>query len=365
MTNREYITRRLVDPAGATTIWGHSILEAYSTVARLGFLPSLRYCRQSHWLILGSRIFNQLNPQIRSNAHLVMSARDPVRLSKWPHSWSYDLKAYSELKRLVEGDKLGEATHLPCWRRVSEIIDRTRAEALVANSTIDPINRLWLGAAKSAGLKTVCVQHGVYSRHVPGYVLEEDIVNHYISLDDNQSSIISRNIPSEKITALGSRSFFEWNPPKQPPKICFVGEDWERYGYRDLKSEIISTYKKIIRRLQPQPFGHIYYKPHPSEQMFFDIMKFTSPLKAKDIDIPDVYIGFSSTFLKEMCSKGKLVIQILDDRTRSEDFEKFGYCLSRPNDDHLPEVLCNLFQSSQQVPFIKDAELSEVLLGHA
>lgn len=362
MSQQEYISRRLVDPMGETTIWGRSIMQAYTAVARFAFVPTFGLYRSSDYLVLGARIFNQLDAKMQSRTHLAMTARDIFRCNSWPHSLSYDLKAYADLRSLIQNHD--ESRYKICRRRIEKILERTRAKFIVANSTIDPVNRLWLQAAKAAGLKTVCVQHGVYSRSIPSYVLEEDIVDRYVALDSEQSEIISRNIPVEKIEVLGRGASFEWLPPQRPLKVCFVGEDWERYGFEKLKASMISTYKSIVLSPQAKAWGALFYKPHPSEQMLLDIMDYVSPLKPKNIDVPDVYIGFASTFLKEMSSKGKLVIQIFDEGTQAENFQALGYCLSLPNDDRLPMALGELLSSRQQVPFIKNAELSQILLSH-
>ncbi len=362
MNNKEYIARRLVDPEGESTVWGLSIMQAYAAVAQLAFMPMLGRYRTSDWLVLGARIFNQLDAKLQCRTHLAMTARDVFRCNSWPQSFSYDLKSYADLNYFLRHDD--EFRYDNCLRRVARVLQRTEAKLVIANSTIDPINRLWLQSAKSAGLKTFCVQHGVYSRMVPSYVLEEDIIDRYISLDRYQSSIISRNIPVHKIDILGVEERFDWSPPEGPLKVCFVGEDTERYGFEELKTSMILTYKSIMLSPQAKVWGKFYYKPHPSERMILDVMDFASPLKAREINLPDVYIGFSSTFLKEMSSKGKLAIQILDARTQAENFQQMGYCLSLPNDDHLPEALGDLLSSRQQVPFIKNAELSEILRNH-
>ena len=362
MKNRDYLKGRLIDPTGELTIWGHSITKAYSAVARLAFVPTLGFYRRSDWLVLGSRIFNQLSPTLKSKSHLAMSARDLFRCNSFPHSLSYDLKTYADINALFE--TADDSRFVLCRSRVEKVISRTCAKFLVVNSTIDPINRLWLQVAKSAGLKTICVQHGVYSNNIPSFVLEEDIVDEYISLDQGQSDIVSKNIPRHKIKILGLKAAFDWVPPDRPLRVCFVGEDWERYGYDDLKISIISTYKKIILSSYSKTWGALFYKPHPSEQMFLDIMEYTSLLRVNDIDLPDVYIGFASTFLKEMGSRHKLVIQIFDVRTQSENFQQLGYCLSLPNDALLPEAISGLLNSPQQVRFIKNAELSQILCNY-
>lgn len=356
---REYIARRLVDPQGEFTIWGKSILRAYSRVAKLSFVPVLGVSRDSDLLVLGARIFNQLSKEMRGRTHLVMTARDVLRCKSFPRSLTYDLKSYGQLCSLVENND--EAAYVACRRRAERILRKTRAKVVVANSTLDPINRIWLQVARELGLKTVCVQHGVYSDAIPTYVLEEDIIDRYVALDEGQAAILSKNIAAEKIVSLGVRDTFEWVPPVGMPKICFVGEDWERYGLEKIKRLIISKYVEIAKFLKDKGYGEFYYKPHPSEELLLDMASHAKLLKQADADMPDVYVGFTSTLLKEMSSRGKLVIQIWEKETRADNFEALGYCLSIKNDDGMLGSLWSRLRERQYVPFVKEGALDKAL----
>ncbi len=360
MNHREYVARRLVDPQGAFTIWGESIMQAYARVAKLAFLPAIGLTRRSDWLILGTRIFNELTDETRARAHLVLTARDLFRVKALPRSLTYDLKSYAELHSLIVRNE--EKAFVACRRRAEKIIEKTGAQTIVANSTIDPINRLWLKVGREFGLKTICVQHGVYSQSIPTYVLEEDIIDLYVALDEGQAAILRKNIAAEKIVSLGVPDIFKWVPPTGLPKICFVGEDWERYGLEKIKRLIIAKYIEIGTFLKGHGFGELYYKPHPSEEMLLDIASHAKLLEPHDVDMPDVYIGFASTLLKEMSSRGKLVIQIWERETHAENFEEFGYCLTIENDNDLLGGLLVKLQERQGVPFIRNAKLDEVIV---
>lgn len=360
MNHREYISRRLVDPQGAFTIWGESIMQAYARVAKLAFLPAIGLTRRSDWLILGTRIFNKLTDETRARAHLVMTARDLLRAKTLPRSLTYDLKSYTELHSLIVRND--EKAYAACRRRAERIIEKTGVQTIVANSTIDPINRLWIEAASGLGLKTVCVQHGVYGDATPTYVLEEDIIDRYVALDEGQAAILRKNIPAEKIVPLGVRDTFEWVPPAGMPKICFVGEDWERYGLEKIKRLIIGKYIEIATFLKSRGYVELYYKPHPSEEMMLDIESYARLLKPAAVNMPDVYVGFASTLLKEMSSCGKLVIQIWDAETRAENFEALGYCLSIPNEARLMDRLLAILQEPKSMPWVRNTSLEEVLI---
>lgn len=359
MFHREYIARRLVDPEGQFTIWGKSILQAYSRVAKLSLLPVFNLSRDSDMVVLGARIFNQLSKEMKSRAHLVMTARDILRCNSLPRSLTYDLKSYGQLYALIKNND--ENSYARCRRRAEFILRRTRAKIVVANSTLDPINRLWIQVAKDMGLKTVCIQHGVYSDAIPTYVLEEDIIDRYVALDDGQAAILRKNIAEEKLVSLGVRDSFEWVPPAGIAKICFVGEDWERYGFENIKRLIIGKYVEILNFLNSKSHCNFYYKPHPSEMMLLNITNHAKLLKPEDVNIPDVYIGFSSTLLKEMSSRGKLAIQILDKKTKANNFQELGYCISIANAENLLDNLIENIHSQRMVPCIRSMELGYAL----
>jgi hypothetical protein len=362
VTNKshEYITRRLIDPKGEFTIWGKTILQAYSRIAKLAFVPMLGLSRRCEILVLGARIFNQLSEATRKQTHLVMTARDILRCKSIPRSLTYDLKTYSELYSLIENHNLN--AYASCRRRVELILSKTQAKIVIANSTIDPINRLWIQVANDMGLRTVCVQHGVYSESIPKHVLEEDIIDHYVALDEGQKLILQKNIAAEKIIPLGMRDTFDWKPPSGQFKICFIGEDWERYGFHKLKHLIIGRYIEIAKYLKPLGYKDFFYKPHPSEEMFLNIFDYAKLLGVESIDVPDVYVGFASTLLKDVSSRRKLAIQIWDKETGADNFEALGYCLSITNSDDLLEGILNMVRVQRVVPFIINTKLDEVLM---
>ena len=354
----EFVTKRLKNPEGEFSVWGKPLLDAYARVSRLSFLSPVTWSSNRDYIFYGSRIFNKMTHEGRRNSHLVLSARDPFRLNEFPTSFSYDLKSYREVYSAIQHQDPRLLNDLQS--RISKIIQKVKPKIFVANSTIDPINRLWLKTARASGVETACLQHGVYAQETPDYALEEDIVDKYIALDENQATIIRRNIAPEKILLLGERSSFEWNPPGNGIKICFVGEDWERYGYADLKGFIIKCYLEIINKLRERGVKLFFYKPHPSEENFFGIDEKIPKLKRKDIDKPDVYIGFSSSFLKDMSSRGKLAIQILENQTKADDFFKSGYCMSIPNDQNLIASLIIAINRKQAVPCIRERCLEEL-----
>lgn len=355
----EYMCKRLYDDNSDISIWGKSILHSYERVSRLAFLPLLTWTSARDCIVFGSRIYSKLSEDGRSQSHVVLSARDIARMPVIPSSFSYDLQSYRAVCRAVTNRNDEVLDRL--MSRIRNTLKIVHPRLFVANSTIDPINRLWIHAAKEYGAKVACLQHGVYSREIPDYAQEDDIVDSYIALDDSQKAIVARNIDSQKIVVLGRQSQFAWKTPGKSISVCFVGEDWERYGYVELKQMIVARYLDIGVALASIGVGASWYKPHPSEERMFGIDDKLRILPKNNINVPDVYIGFSSSFLKDVSSRGKLAIQILEPKTNADCFQNNGYCLSVANDEDLVDNVLRILQSDQTPPCIHEQKLDSLL----
>ena len=350
---KKYLIRRLLNDEGGVSVWGKAIINAYSCIARLPFLVEFSYAKEKDILILGSKIYNSVDDPLRDRSHLVMTARDLYRTRQFPKSFTYDLKTYKAISLVIERDDFGML--LLRQKKIEKILSLVSPKIIIANSTIDPINRLWIKCAKSMGINVLCVQHGVYNNTTPDYALEEDIVDRYLCLDYNQYLIVKRNIPSEKIVILGAESSFVWIPPKDGFRVCFVGEDWERYGMIDEKKIIIDTYIRIISSMKLVDNISFFYKPHPNESNMMNIKNFAKKIGKDKINQMDVFVGFTSTLLKEMSSARKLAIQIIDARIPSINFERQGYCKTIAVDiSELGNEISNLIQENGVVPCIDE-----------
>lgn len=360
-TLSEYISGRLYDDKSDFSIWGNSILDSYFRVSKLSFVPPLVWSRASRYMVFGSRVFGKFGNAGRLESHVIVSARDLLRLPCIPSSFSYDLRAYAEVYRAVAAKEYPAMAKFES--RIQEILNVVNPKIFIANSTMDPINRAWIQAAKKFGAKTYCLQHGVYAKQMPYYAQEEDIVDAYIALDASQKEIVAKNIDSKKIEVLGNRSEFSWKSPGDAISVCFVGEDWERYGFTDMKHEIIDCYRKVARMLRRNGWNSIWYKPHPSEVAMFGIDAEMQLLKPKHIGVPDVFIGFSSSLLKDVSARGKLAIQILDERTQADNFQSNGYCLTVNNDGTLIDSIIQFIGSDRMVPCVRDRALEDILVA--
>lgn len=357
----EFVLRGLYDESGRFSVWGESMLNAYKRVARFSFFSSISWhATPKNYLIVGSRVFNKLSPSFRQNVHVVLSARDPFRISCIPRSFSYNLTSYKLMVDLAES---GRSDLLNAEiKRIQRVIGKINPKAIVVNSTQDPINRLWLAMAYERGIKSICLQHGIYSSDLPQYAIDENVVDKYIALDRTQMDIVSGRIPHNKIDLLGYQSSFEWSPPSPTLKLCFVGEDWERYGEHDKKKLIIDTYRLIILELSKSGRYEFFYKKHPSESGSLGFEIDVNILDKRDLGLPDVYIGFSSSLLKDVSSIRKLAIQIIDLKISTADFSKSGYCISVANDSGMISSIEYLIGNDIQVPCVEERLLDNLLV---
>jgi hypothetical protein len=355
----DYVSSRLYDDKSNISVWGKSILHSYERVSRLAWLPRISWSASRPIVVIGSRIHGKMGVDGRGRSHVVLSARDPMRMSFRPTSFSYDLKAY---RAVCEAMLRGNCTELESsLSRIRRDLIRISPQILVVNSTIDPICRLWIFAAKELGIKIYCLQHGVYAKEIPNFAQEQDVVDFYIALDNIQRDIVGRNIDIKKIVTLGERDFFKWKTRGASSSICFVGEDWERYGHESLKKKIIEVYMELAIYLRGMGFNSMWYKPHPSESNMFGIDKYVSILSNRDIGTPDVFIGFSSSLLRDVSSRGRLAIQILDSDTKADNFQNNGYCLTVVKNKNITHDLKNIILCDQVSPFIRDRALEALL----
>ena len=348
---------RLLKKRGEFHVWGREIVASYKKVALFSLMPRIEIIKKRKYIVYGAKNFHKMGVGIKSNAHVILTARDILRVGKLPTSFTYDLKSYAKIIKAIEAGDSKSLMSLEIAIRRS--IEDISPKCFVANSTLDPINRLWIRIAHEMGVQTLCIQHGVYSS-LSDFIQEEDIVDKYIALDKNQAQYLSKFIDPSKIVILGVEGSFVWKPPSLSRlKVCFIGEDLERYGYLERKISQIQQYKAIAEKFKIQ--ANFFYKKHPSEINSLGIGGDVKIAYKEDLGDMNIFIGYGSSLLKEMCSKGKLAIQIMDPKMCYENFEKMGYCISIPFDDNLNNWLHKIFTSECRVPCILDGSIDDLI----
>jgi hypothetical protein len=290
-----------------------------------------------------------------------MKVRDPLKLNSVPSSLTFSLKGYKAImKAWKDKDNKYLKKQLDFFQKV---IEKVNPNYCVLNSTIDPVSRLLALASKRSGVRTLCVQHGIFSPTTPKHVLEEDIVDKYFAIDQKQKEIICQNIPSYKIASMAVPSEFHWNGSASA-SVCLVGTDIERYGLIEEKEKIILLYKKISNYLQRENSCKVFYKPHPSETISHSIRNSFNLISSLDNINLDFFIGFASTLMQEMSSLGKPSVQIFDQNVSGINYEDFGYCKTFLNENGLEKMISECIQYGGKFPYIEYTDLYEFFRTH-
>jgi hypothetical protein len=338
-------------------LWGQPLLASYYKVAKYLGMINFSFSKKKKILVYGTKIFNSLNKQNQENAHLILTAKDPVRMKNLPSSFNYNPRNYKHIYRYVFEKRNEELAHIQI--NIKKVFDKVLPELLVASSTIDPINQLYIEEAYKRNIKSICIQHGVFPINMndkifEDCVLEQNIVDKYLALDKSQVSELKKIFPSSKINLIGTPKSFIWTMRKKELNICFVGTDIERYGYKTLKQEALETFRQI--RNYFRPIHQFYYKKHPSEKLETRCYKIISN---QDLDKMDVFIGFNSTLLKDMSSRKKLSIQIFDKSFRCPNYQISNYSLAVKNGFGMFKDIEKLLKGPTVVPYILNKDINE------
>ncbi len=303
---------------------------------KLLFLPSFLKIfkrKKSKFVVIGLSLFNQLSKCQRDDSHIIFKPRDlikePIRVIKNFRNFTLNLgiyrKIYNALKKSIDINHNFE----------KESLLRISPKILIVGSTMDPMQRLWLMAAKDLGIATVCIQHGIMSSLSPPEIKERNIVDFYIAYNRKQSNIIQSMIPISKHRWLfDTENFFHLPIHKDKITICLIGSDYERYGEIGVKNKraLVDIYRKLvnaIKNIHGSTYADILYKQHPSESQYFLIDEDVKVVKNINEDQIDLFFGVTSTYLMNLASINKCAIQVCAQNILSVDrYEDYGFCKS-------------------------------------
>jgi hypothetical protein len=301
------------------------IIRAYSLSIFFLVLPGFGRQRKNNTWVVGSKIY--LSDILFEECTLLSTPKDFKKLKCIPRYFFQFYRAYFLLYfSLLFKNPWFISVAL---KKIDFQIKKYTPKLIIINSTKDPFNRLIAYSAKKNNIKTVCIQHGLFSPTIPDEVNEDDLVDRYLAINENQKYIISRKISHEKIRFLSNSVVDTSYRHSKIKKICLIGEDWERYGYQLKKKIIVDFYFELVNTIKASNFNYLefFYRPHPSECKFFGIEKLV-PIEAGSVDQYDLFVGFSSTFLWDMASNDKLCLQVHSGLITDINFEDEQICAS-------------------------------------
>lgn len=217
------------------------------------------------------------------------------------------------------------------------------AVCIVENDSL-PAQRVFIQASRLAGLsKVVCIQHGIFQRRSPAYILDGWLSDLFFVIDENQKNLlVDKGMSSEKIRVMGF-----YNSPYTPKRslsplrsrrVCFIGQPWGKYG-GEREERYLAVLTRLLDFFQSKGF-EFYFKPHPWER---ELAYIASLPNVTDISMTDalerydVFVSLTSTALLEAVASGRIGVQIVDSLFDADRFSELYKIASVDFDDPLFE----------------------------
>jgi hypothetical protein len=214
--------------------------------------------------------------------------------------------------------------------------DRTRYVILFNDSL--PLERTYCLLAKEKGLRTACVQHGVFTSASPPRVYDGGIADLMLVFDEHQRRLlVEGGVPADKVRIIGFHSDMtrtESLAAGRKRRVCILGQPWGAY-YPEIETRYHALLERVIPALK-QAGLNLAFKPHPSEQAAPYLDRY-EPIERASLERClgkyDVFISFTSTALIEATLAGRVAIQIFDPAFMADWFEDHRYAYSVERDD--------------------------------
>ena len=223
------------------------------------------------------------------------------------------------------------------------------------------IERFLIYCAREAGIKTICIQDGLYQGNSNPIALPGKYADFMYMWSQKQKNIIVEGgLHSSKLAILGYpyKIFILENciSDYDKTKICILGQPWENYN-----KKLGEKKRLIFNKIVSQFIGiDIAYKPHPNEKdmnYFPDNVRLFTGTLSEAIEEYDYFLSLTSTALIEVALAKKIAIQIYDIDFKCDIFEKEGlsytyYPLSDITFKEYIEKIDNTYPISEDALFI-------------
>ena len=245
---------------------------------------------------------------------------------------------------------------------IKEFLSEYSPRAIVLKNDSFFLERAVIFAARSVGIQTITIQHGLFMRSTEPHVFDGYWTDHMFVWSEYFKDLYRtlKILPEESVHILGFPYPVDVNSDKSvndPSEVCLLGQPWELYAdrFRITKVQIISNVMEACARLD---IGMVY-RPHPSESRLelaehvpdLSLTKESESLQ-EAIDRYGLFCSMTSTALVEVVLKGRNAVQIRADDIPADNFEDIGLCYSVDNDpDEIEELLRGLKQST--IPFFE------------
>lgn len=238
-------------------------------------------------------------------------------------SWGLSYRAY---KIFLSRD---EAALEELVKHCEALLRQWEIKTVVVMSDSLPLERIWIAAARRLGVRSICIQHGLFSE-LGGIINDGKYADVMAAYDPYQVDILKRT------GALNPVVFGFYDDVKPRPWlerrtiVCILGQPWPQF-YED-KSDVYKSLLSSLVSVLSLAGTHVVYKPHPAETDIRDYVSDSVEVTDLSLDAVfdkyDVFVSFTSTALFEASLAGKLSIQVFDERLSLERFSEMGYAHS-------------------------------------
>lgn len=249
-------------------------------------------------------------------------------------------------------------------RRCVKHLRQWEVKAIVVMSDSLPLERLWIAAARELGIRSICIQHGLFSES-GGVINDGKYADVMAAYDQYQVDILKRTGALNPVVF----GFYEDVKPRvwreRRSVVCILGQPWPQY-YEDKGDVYKSLLSSLVSILSPGGI-HIVYKPHPGEVGVRDYIDGGVELADLSLgaafDKYDIFLSFTSTALFEASLAGKLAIQIFDERLSSERFSEMGYAHTLQSNSLDNQLLELIRMGSPFMPFSDSRTVAQRFLA--
>lgn len=209
--------------------------------------------------------------------------------------------------------------------------EKIQPKCLVVTNDSLFLERYLVHCAKQAGVKTICIQDGLFSWSGESEIYHGKIADFiYVWSMQQQKVLEQKGLPSKKIKILGypyDHSYIEHAQKKERydnTKICLLGQPFEKFDIR-LGQKKKRLFESIASELENYD---VVYKPHPGEKNKDFLPEGVTIYRgtlSEALEKYDYFLAFTTTALLEATLAKKIAIQLLHPDFGDDVYEEAGF----------------------------------------
>lgn len=299
-------------------------------------IKTLEYYKDFEFIVIGSHFINEYIELQKSNNLLLIGSIKEYNIATknkfnfYDATILYRILGFSNWNKNKISKKL-----LNEIEKTKEYIfnNSSKLKFVYINADLLPFYRAILSIFANTDIKIICPQHGLYTTEFQFGEIEGGLADINYVYDLHQKQILMNCGVSEssiivydfkKVNIINNLS----NNIIKNDKIVIVSEGWHVNLGPKVFNYYLAVFKlyKLIVKNKKTPIIRL----HPSEKYLRYLLFFLrlDTLNFKEsVNNYNVYVGYSSTFLKEVKDAGKISIQLKQNfYSNIINMESFGYC---------------------------------------